>query len=370
MFKRRRTRKFNWQINASAAGKLLGHFGPAKATEALAETWRLNLKRMPRFGVSPSVQIQNLGKTTEETVRETLETPSFQKKIQQGISREVAQSVIVRELQHDAACDAQAASVKEVAAVAAVAAVVAKTTLRNYTTKKAGVSRARINSYFTVGTNVYHKTSSKHATLSTLEEAHSRGYVKPVEIEKKQAVMVAAKVVAQTKRTVAAAMKKTATKIINTTRGQVKELTDLERIRQKYPALAAGNDKAYFLNVAGGGFVIGRIDGHSEGCVFELKHRQSRLFYEFRRYEQVQCMIYMKMLKVHKLKLIETYREKQCEHEMIEENDHHFVKSNHDQYIPGLAWSDIKQGLEDVIEKLNRAEADPEFRQTLLDILY
>ena len=368
MFKRRRTRKFNWQINASAAGKLLGHFGPARAAEALAETWRMNLKRMPRFGVTPSVQIS--GKTTEETVRETLKTPALQKKVQQGISREVAQTVVVRELQHDAVCNAQAAAVTVVAAVAAVAAVADKTVMRNYTTKKSGVSRAAIDSYFTVMKNIYHKTSSKHATLSTLEEARSRGYVPLVEIEKKQADMVAAKVNAQTKRTVAAAMVKTATKIINTTRGQVKELTDLERIRQKYPALAAGNDKAYFLNIVGGGFVIGRIDGHCENCVFELKHRQSKLFYEFRRYEQVQCMIYMKMLRVKKLKLIETYKEKQCEHDMIEKNDQHFVKSNDGKYSPGLVWSDIQQGLEDVIQKLNRAELDPEFRQTLLDILY
>lgn len=364
MYKKRR-RMFNWQINASAAGKLLGHFGPAKATEALAETWRLNLKRMPRFGVTPSVQ--NLGKTTEETVRETLATPAFQKKIQQGITREVAQTEVVRELQHTAASEAQTASIKERAAVAAVAAV---TGMRNYNTKKAGVRRAAINSYFTVDTLVYHKTSSKHATLSTLEEAHSRGYVNTAEVEKKQAVMIAAKVVAQTKQTVAVAMKKTATKVINTTRGQVKELTDLERIRQKYPALVAGNDKAYFLNIAGGGFVIGRIDGHCDDCVFELKHRQSKLFYEFRRYEQVQCMIYMNMLRVKKLKLIETYREQQCEHDMIEQDKKYFVKSNDGQYSPGLVWSDIQQGLENIITKLNRAEADPEYRQTLINILY
>jgi len=65
MLKRARNRKFNWQINASAVGKLLGYFGPDRAVEALAQTWRMNLKRMPRFGVTPSVQLGR--RTTEES---------------------------------------------------------------------------------------------------------------------------------------------------------------------------------------------------------------------------------------------------------------------------------------------------------------
>jgi len=365
MFKRRRTRKFNWQINASAAGKLLGHFGPTKATEALAETWRLNLKRMPRFGVTPSVA--NLGQTTEDITRAVLETPAFKQKVEQGISREVAQTTVVHELKRTAVHDAQVAAVKEVAAIERVAT---KTIIRNYPTKKAGVRRAAINSYFTVDEKVYHKTSSRAATLSTLEEADSRGYILPVVMQKRQTAVVEAKAEAKVKKTVARNMEKTATKVINTTRGQVKELTDLQRIQQKYPALTAGNDKAYFLNVAGGGFVIGKMDGHCDDCIFELKHRQSRLFYEFRRYEQVQCMIYMKMLRVSKLKLIETFRKEQCEHDMKEEDGQHFVKANGGEWSPGLAWHDIRQGLEQVVQQLNRAEADPEFRQTLINVLY
>jgi len=365
MFKRRRTRKFNWQINASAAGKLLGHFGHVKAIEALAETWRLNLKRMPRFGVTPSVP--NLGQTTEDITRAVLETPAFKKKVEQGISREVAQTTVVHELKRAAVHDAQVASAKEVAAVAAVAT---KTTMGHYPTKKAGVRRAAINSYFTVDEKVYHKTSSRAATLSTLEEADSRGFILPVVMQERQIAVVKARTDATVKKTVARNMEKTATKVINTTRGQVKELTDLQRIQQTYPALAAGNDRAYFLNVAGGGFVIGKMDGHCNDCIFELKHRQSRLFYEFRRYEQVQCMIYMKMLRVSKLKLIETFRKEQCEHDMKEEDGQHFVKTDGGEWSHGLAWPDIRHGLEEVVQKLNRAEADPDFRQTLLNVLY
>lgn len=365
MFKRRRTRKFNWQINASAVGKLLGHFGPSRATEALAETWRLNLKRMPRFGVTPSVE--NLGQTTEDITRAVLETPAFKQKVKQGVSREIAQTTVVHELKREAVRDAQLASAKEVAAIAAVAT---KTMMRNYPTKRAGVGRAAINSYFTVDEKVYHKTSSRAATLSNLEEADSRGYILPIVMQERKATVVEAKQQATVKKTVARNMEKTATKVINTTRGQVKELTDLQRIRQKYPALAAGNDRAYFLNVAGGGFVIGKMDGHCDDCIFELKHRQARLFYEFRRYEQVQCMIYMKMLRVSKLKLIETFRKEQCEHDMKEEDGQYFVKTDGGEWSPGLAWPDIRQGLEEVVQKLNRAEADPDFRQTLINVLY
>jgi len=365
MFKRQRKRKFNWQINASAAGKLLGHFGRERALEALAETWRLNLKRMPRFGVTPSVS--NLGQTTEDITRAALETPAFKQKVEQGVSREVAQTAVVHELKRTAVHDAQVAATKEVVAVQQVAT---KTVMRNYATKRAGVGRAAINSYFTVDQKVYHKTSSRAATLSTLEEADSRGFILPVVMEERQTAVVEARAEAQVKKTVARNMEKTATKVINTTRGQVKELSDLQRIQQKYPALAAGNDRAYFLNVAGGGFVIGKMDGHHGDCIFELKHRVSRLFYEFRRYEQVQCMIYMKMLRVSQLKLIETFRHEQCEHDMKEQDGHHFVKSNGGKWLPGLAWTDIHQGLEQVVQNLNRAEADPNFRQTLIDILY
>lgn len=364
MFKRRRVRKFNWQINASAAGKLLGYFGTARATEALAETWRLNLKRMPRFGVTPSVE--NLGQTVEETTRAVLETPAFKEKVEQGISREVSQTTVVHELERAAVRDVQVAVAKEVVAVLKAT----KTTMRTYPTKKAGVRRAAINSYFIVDEKVYHKTSSRAGTLSTLEEADSRGYILPVIMQERQKAVVQAKQQTQVKKTVARNMEKTATKVINTTRGQVRELTDLQRIRQKYPALAAGNDRAYFLNIAGGGFVIGKMDGHHDDCIFELKHRQSRLFYQFRRYEQVQCMIYMKMLRVSRLKLIETFCKEQCEHDMKEEDGQHFVKSEGGEWITGLVWHDICQGLEEVVQNLNRAEADPKFRQTLIDALY
>ena len=46
---------FKWQINASAVSKLMGSFGKEQQLKAIAETWYMNLKRMPRFGVRPSM---------------------------------------------------------------------------------------------------------------------------------------------------------------------------------------------------------------------------------------------------------------------------------------------------------------------------
>ena len=41
MFKRKKYKRFNWQINASAVGKIMGFFGPENALKALANTWHI-----------------------------------------------------------------------------------------------------------------------------------------------------------------------------------------------------------------------------------------------------------------------------------------------------------------------------------------
>jgi len=55
---------------------------------------------------------------------------------------------------------------------------------------------------------------------------------------------------------------------------------------------------------------------------------------------------------------------------MKEEDGQHFVKKPGGKWSHGLAWPDVRQGLEEVVQKLNRAEADPDFRQTLINVLY
>ena len=366
MFKRKR-RAFNWQINASAVGKLLGHFGEERAVEALAKTWHMNLKRMPRFGVTPSIQTHQ--QTSQEIAEAATQAPAFKQMVQRGVDNPTAQAQVVTQMKREAVHQAQQASAAAVKAVVALAKV---STMRNYNTKKAGVGRAAINSYFTVEDKVYHKTSSRHATLSNAEEAASRGWVLVEQREEQTRQVVAAKKKAVRQQKVAATMEKTATKVINTTRGQQKELSDLEIVRQQHPNVVAGNDKAYFLNVRGGGFVIGRIDGQDTTTkeIYELKHRRSRLFYEFRRYEQVQCMIYMKMLRQTQLTLVETYNQKQCYHHMREDNGQFYVRTKDTEWEPTFTWEHIQSGLEGVVQQLKKAEEDADFRQILMDILF
>jgi hypothetical protein len=367
MFKRKKYKRFNWQINASAVGKIMGFFGPENALKALANTWHMNLKRMPRFGVQPSVDPHQ--KTTEQIAEETLKTPVYNEMVSKGVTRAVAQEKIVHEMKRVAIQEAQTAATKEVAAVESLHKL---QPMVNYTTKRTGVQRAAIGHFFTVGVKVYHKTSPKYAVLSDMDKAAAQNWSRPIVIEAKREEVQQIRQQTQQKRLVANHMETTAKKIINVTRGQRKELSDLEIVRQKYANVIAGNDKAYFLNVAGGGFVIGKIDGidHQSGTIYELKHRQSKLFYEFRKYEQVQCAIYMKMLKMNRLTLVETHRQQQCYYHMTEDNKQHYVCSEGAEFKKGVHWDEIQTQLENIVKQLNRAEADATFRQTLLNVLY
>ena len=124
------------------------------------------------------------------------------------------------------------------------------------------------------------------------------------------------------------------TKKISTTRGIVRELSDLQKIQIQYPNVIAGNNSAKFMSVKGdghfNGFVIGKCDGYDKGnsTIFELKHRRTKLFNEIRRYEQIQCMLYLKMHpKYDKLVLVETFQKDQLYYNMEIENGQLFWKN-------------------------------------------
>ena len=73
-------RTFKWQINASAVAKMLGYFGKERQQKAIAECWFMNIKRMSRFGTTPSEIPQQ--KTTEEIVQQELSKPAYQQLVQ------------------------------------------------------------------------------------------------------------------------------------------------------------------------------------------------------------------------------------------------------------------------------------------------
>ncbi|MDA7838883.1 hypothetical protein N9A45_00950 [bacterium] len=68
-------------------------------------------------------------------------------------------------------------------------------------------------------------------------------------------------------------------------------------------------------------------------------------------YERVQCFVYMKMLKVKRAKLVETYGDEQREY-VIEWDD--------------ATWRRIEQSIVQVVRDLNRAERDVELRNELI----
>ena len=119
-------------------------------------------------------------------------------------------------------------------------------------------------------------------------------------------------------------------------------------------------------------FIIGKIDGISEDCIFELKHRQRRLFGELRDYEQVQCIMYMKMVKLPRLRLVETYQGEQLYYELkLDTNGQCQYRSEGDSnWTSGLHWQSIKSSLDRVVGDLNKAETDHSFREHLKTFLF
>lgn len=365
-----KTRKFNWQINASSVAALLGKNPYETQEKAIAKTWQMNLKRMVRFGVQPSFSPTKA--TTEEVVTQKIEK-QFEKKIEQGVSREADQKQLVREMKSAAIVEVKSMEKKVMETKKAVEAAAATNVIVEYPKIKAGVRKTRIGGYFAVGDRVYLKTSIRGHRKRNMAEANSKGWFDNVEriVENAKEQVVEAVKEANVANQVVANIEKQANKSINTKRGIKREATDLEIVQEKYPNVIAGNDRAYFLNVSRGdnmygAFIIGRIDGfdNSTQTIFELKSRASRLFNSVTEYEEIQCMVYAKMLRKRHIVLVETFLGKQNFYPMSFGQDGlTFGPSN-------ISWSTVEQGLENVVRLLNLAEQNVEYRQTLIESLY
>lgn len=371
-------RQFRWQINASAVGSLLGHFGDDRRKKALAECWLMNIKRMQRFGAVPAEVVSQ--ETTAEIVqKEMAQKPEYAKHIQNGIQDSQKQKEAVAHIKKTAVEQVTNAKRKHDDMQQIVEEIKKINIIQQYTTKKSGTKRSKIGSFFSVNDKLYHKTSRKTSTLSDYKTAAAHGYQTlqaketahhEKETEQRQAAnsLKRAKIVNEN-------IIKQATKTINTTRGTIRESTDLELVQKRFPNCAPGNDKAYFMNLSSSsgysGFVIGKIDGQSPGIIFELKHRQARLFEQLRRYEQVQVMLYMKMTRCPHAMLVETYKGKQNYFELkLSHGGLCHFRAEGGNWQRGMQFSGIKEGLEQAIEMLNTAEKDPTFRKELKKHLF
>jgi len=96
--------------------------------------------------------------------------------------------------------------------------------------------------------------------------------------------------------------------------------------------------------------------------ICHLLEQSSRLFHRVCEYEEIQCLLYAKMLRKEKIVLVETYRGEQLLYPMRFENGV-FGPSN-------LVWKNVQSQLEQVVLNLNRIEQDEEFRQKIINILF
>tara|TARA_B110000908_G_C10267877_1_gene466512 strand:- start:6792 stop:7895 length:1104 start_codon:yes stop_codon:yes gene_type:complete len=366
------SRPFKWQINASAVGKLLGYFGKERQQKAIAECWLMNIKRMPRFGVTPSEIPQQ--KTTDEIVQQELRKPVYNQLVQKAVTDDADQPSVTRQIVSNVSNTVASTKRKYEETISEVKKVEELKEMPVYPTKKSGVKRAAVGSFFSANGKVYKKVSRKKANISTVAYAKLEGY-RTVEAKLKvQKEMTIAKKEAETAQLVSKHVEKQATKTINTTRGIQRELSDLELVRRRFPSCRAGNDRAYFRQISGmpfRGFVIGRIDGIASGIIFELKHRQARLFNELRRYEQVQCILYMKMVKIPSCMLVETYQGQQIYYEMklTMDNRCHYRKEG-SEWKEGISFDVLQYKLNELIRKLNRIEIDVEYRNIMKNYLF
>ncbi len=396
---------YRWQINASSVAKLVGAFKlkndpqSKRATyrrEELAKTWTNNLKRMPRFGVQPSTTIQKeLAKrkkshTTTDTVESAIETSAemktfVHKAVVGHMDQRDAIKAIVSTANNDVAkAKEEVSKAAEESARAAEKVITHRVNIqrvremRKFNTVRAGVKKTRSSGWFYVERDghqsLYHMSlSGKSSRKGSLESARSDGWVLPNVMKVMEQKVVnatsafestkveqARKIeVAVNKAVVAKNIRKVATQTIQTTRGVQSEDRDLAKVQKKAPNVREGNRKAYFYSIFGrpyGAFVIGYIDGFdpTSGTVIELKHRSRGLFKELREYERIQCFVYMKMLKVKRAKLVETYQSEQREY-VIEWDDD--------------TWRRIEEGIVQVVHDLNAAETDVGFRNELIEIM-
>ena len=365
---------FKWQINASAVGKLLGFFGQERQHQAIAETWQMNLKRMPRFGVRPSI-LPTRPTVAQVVEKEIAKSTEYTTLVESGIKRSISQVHAVDHIhqitiQKTSTAIADAAEAKQAVKKAKNISII-----HQYPTIKSGL-KTRIGGFFAVRNKIYFKKSRKTAILSTLTIADEAGWkpkVMAVEITKKAQrkaeVTATQAVVAQQ---IQQHIVKTASKVINTKRGIRREHSDLELVQQKYPGVVSGNNQAKFLQISKGigqygAFVIGKIDGldRTTDIIYELKHRQSRLFNQLRRYEIVQCFLYMKMFNKNRLTLVETYCGTQVYYPMQLRNN---IVYHKDQEL--MNWDTISTGLQNIVELLNKAEVDKKYRSILMEKIF
>ena len=368
MNKRKIPQKFSWQINASSVAALLGKNKFQNPEEALAKTWQMNLKRMPKFGVTPSYSPHK--QTAEQIVTQQIEK-KHAKIIEKAIERKVDQREAVAEMKSHAVKEAKQTQQHVEHARQVVSKAKETHEMIQYPKISSGVNKTRKMGYFCVKERVYCKTGTNSAKKCSMQEANDHGWYadKKAVVEKAQKQEEKAVQNASLAKKVAKTIEKQAKKSINTQRGTKKEATDLEILRRTVPNVKAGNDRSYFLNVSRGtglysAFIIGRIDGfdQSTDTIYELKSRSSRLFHRVCEYEEIQCLMYAKMLRKDKVVLVETYRGEQLVYPMHFDNGI-FGPSN-------LVWKDIQIQLEQVVQNLNRIEQDEEYRQKIINILF
>lgn len=393
---------FRWQINASAVAKLIGSFwlknehpqmAKKHAKEELAKTWRLNIKRMPKFGVRPKTTIaRELSKrqkthTPEDAAKLAIKkSPAFTSLVRDAIEGKTDQRTAATLIEKKATKNAKIA--REEATQATIAASKATemaietkkracqtNIMRCYRTKRAGVKKTRANAwFFTDDRNIYKmsltgrsavKRSAKEAAVenwvfpSDIVHLQSKAKYAQKEAEHTRAMASVANAIAVENEDIARSMKSVAITTIQTTRGTESEDRDLQKVQKSAPSVRRGNQKAHFYSILGnpyGGFVIGYIDGFDTDTqtVIELKHRSRGLFGSLREYERVQCFVYMKMLRVKKAKLIETFQGHQKEYDIVWDEP---------------TWRRIEMCIVQVVRDLNQAEFDSDFRNELLDIV-
>ena len=370
--------RFKWQINASAVGKLLGFFGKFAQNQAIAENWNMNLKRMPRFGAVPSF-VPNAPTTDEVITQEIQKEPVYAAVVSAAVERKVKPEAAIKEIKEKVVADNKRAAVEVIDLEKVVKKIKHCRFIVNFTKKSRGIDTCSQKGYFSVGSKIYYKKSRRTAILSTVEDAREDGWILKKEIVKMEETIATKRAEVKKTEKIVQNVERLMTKTISTTRGIVRELSDLQKIQIQYPNLLPGNNSAKFMSVKKGnglysGFVIGKCDGYDKEnrTIFELKHRRNNLFNEVRRYEQVQCLLYLKMHpKFDKLVLVETFQKDQLYYNIKIENEQLFWKKASDnEFQPGLRWNIIANGLKSIVSLFNRAETDESYRQTLIDTLY
>ena len=377
MYQKKNMGRFKWQINASAVGKLLGFFGKFAQKQAIAENWNMNLKRMSRFGAVPSF-IPDAPTADEVITQEIQKEPVYAAVVSAAVERKVEPKQAIKEIKEKVVADNKRAAVEVISIERNVKRMKHCRFIVNFTKKSRGIDTCSQKGYFSVGSKIYYKKSRRTAILSTVEAAKEDGWILKKEIVQMEEKIVAKKAEVKKTEKIVQNVERLMTKTISTTRGIVRELSDLQKIQIQYPNLLPGNNSAKFMSVKGdgqyNGFVIGKCDGYDKGnsTIFELKHRRNNLFFEIRRYEQVQCLLYLKMHpKYEKLILVETFKKDQLYYNIKIENEQLFwKKAIDDQFQPGLRWNVIFNGLKSIVSLFNRAEIDESYRQTLIDTLY